>query len=193
MLKSNYVFAFLFWLMYSTAVLAPVFSYMGVLCVNIILFHTVMTTYKLSQAGFEKLKKELELLRTKKRPKAVTRLQKARAMGDLKENSEYHAARDELTMVDNAILTFEQKIRNVEIIEAGTDIDFVALGSTVDLKVNGEMMSYTIVGELEADITENKLSDTSPIGKALLGKRKGDKVSVEIPAGTVEYHIVLIR
>jgi transcription elongation factor GreA len=166
---------------------------MGVLCVNIILFHTTMATYKLSQAGFEKLKKELELLRTKKRPKAVNRLQKARAMSDLKENSEYYVARDELTMVDNAILTFEQKIRNVEIIEAGTDIDFVALGSTVDLKVNGEKMSYTIVGELEADITENKLSDTSPIGKALLGKRKGDKVSVEIPAGTVEYHIVLIR
>ncbi|KXK09008.1 MAG: Transcription elongation factor GreA [Microgenomates bacterium OLB22] len=152
-----------------------------------------MSTYKLSQSGFEKLQKELEQIRTKKRPKAVTRLQKARAMGDLRENSEYHAAREELTMIDNSILTLEEKIRSVEIIEAGTDVDFVALGSTIDLMASGEKMTYTIVGELEADITENKLSDTSPIGKALLGKRKGDVVTVEIPAGTAEYRIMQIR
>lgn len=150
-------------------------------------------TYKLSQEGHEKLLKEYEALKGGKRKDAVERLTKARAMGDLSENSEYTAARDDLNFIDGRIAEIEEIIRNVELVEEKAHSDVVQLGNTVIVDTGKEKEEFIIVGELEADIMARKISDSSPIGKALLGSKVGAKVSVAIPAGQVEYKIVEIK
>jgi transcription elongation factor GreA len=150
-------------------------------------------TYKLSQAGHEKLLKEYAELKEGKRVAAVDRLAKARAMGDLSENSEYSAAREDLVFIDGRILEIEEIIRNVELVKDKKHTNVVQLGNTVVVETEGKKQELTIVGELEADIAAQKISDTSPIGKAILGSKVGDTVSVTIPAGTVKYTIVEIK
>jgi transcription elongation factor GreA len=150
-------------------------------------------TYKISEEGLVKLKKEHKTLSTTKRQKAVDRLTAARAMGDLSENSEYTASREDLNMIDARIAEIEHIIENVEILNVVKDDSVVQIGDTVKVKVRDGHEEFAIVGELEADITANKISDTSPIGKALLGSKVGSRVSVEIPAGEVLYEIVKIK
>lgn len=150
-------------------------------------------TYKLSQAGYEKLLKEQDQLKNKVRPKAVTRLTAARAMGDLAENSEYTAAREGLTLIDTRIAEIDAIMQQVEIVSAQKSNGAVQLGDTVKVKVEDGHEEYAIVGELEADIAQNKISDTSPIGKALLGSKIGDSVTISTPAGEMIYKIVSIN
>ncbi len=150
-------------------------------------------TYKISQEGLEKLQKEHAELKDVKRPKAVDRLAAARAMGDLSENSEYTASREELNMLDTRIAEIEQIIQNVEIINEKKDNHLVQLGDKVKVQIEDGHEEFAIVGEVEADITKGQISDTSPIGKALLGSKVGETVIVQIPAGDVTYKVVNIK
>lgn len=150
-------------------------------------------TYKLSQKGLDNLNKELDTLKNVTRPKAVTRLTAARAMGDLSENSEYTASREGLSLIDTRIAEISAIINNVEIINITKNNSVVQLGDMVKVKVEDGHEEFSIVGEMEADIMDKKISDTSPIGKALLGTKVGTTVTVTTPAGEVIYKVVEIK
>ncbi len=141
--------------------------------------------------GLEQLKKEHEELLKVKRPKAVKRLADAKAEGDLSENSEYTAAVDELTFMDGRIAELEEILRQAKaVVHDKKHNGGVDLGSRVTVKANGSSVVFSIVGEWEADPQQKKISHSSPLGKALVGKNKGDKVEVEAPVGKVMYQIV---
>lgn len=146
----------------------------------------------LTQDGLDHLKKEYEELTKVKRPIVLDRVAQARDMGDLSENAEYSAARDELSFIDGRIDELEELLKQVVIIkdEHGKGI---ALGSTVTLTINGKKEIFTVVGEWEADPKEKKISHQSPLGKALLGKAVGEVIDVEAPAGKIAYKIVDIK
>jgi transcription elongation factor GreA len=152
-----------------------------------------MRKIQLTKQGLENLKKELEDLEKNKRTKAVDRLQKARAMGDLSENSEYTAAKEELDLIERQIVEMKAIVENAEVIESSNNKQSVNIGSTVLVEVNGVKDEYTIVGEFEANPLEKKLSHTSPIGKALMGKKVGDQIEIEVPAGKVRYKVIAIK
>lgn len=152
-----------------------------------------MKKIQLTKEGFEKLQKEYQDLKQSKQPAAVERLQKARAMGDLSENSEYSAAKEELAFVEGRIQEIEELLKNVEIVENRSNGQEVLLGTHVIVEVNNHQESFQIVGEFEADPLQKKLSQTSPIGQALTGKKVGDWIEVEVPAGKIKYKIVDIK
>lgn len=145
---------------------------------------------QLTQTGFEELKNELDGLVRVKRPAAVERLSNARSMGDLSENSEYHQAKEALEFLDGRISELEAVLTQAEVVKAGNNPGEVGVGSKVKVKANGSMHIFHIVGEWEADPKEKKISHESPLGKALLGKKVGEKVEVSAPAGKVIYTIV---
>lgn len=145
-----------------------------------------------TQKGYNKVLAEIEELRKVKRPIAVARLKKAREMGDLSENSEYVAAKEDLSFLDGRAQELEYLLRQVKVIPDSSDNSIIEVGSVVDVLVNGNKDTISIVGELEANIAEKKLSNNSPIGQALLGKKKGDVVAVTVPAGEIEYTILKI-
>ncbi len=152
-----------------------------------------MNKVQLTKEGLEKLREELKNLKENKRQEVVDRLQKARGMGDLSENSEYTAAKESLALVEERIKEIEAIVKNAEIVENHSNNYQVALGSLVTIETDGQRQSFHIVGEFEADPLQQKLSSTSPIGKALLGKRSGETVEVEIPAGKTSYKILEIK
>jgi transcription elongation factor GreA len=148
-----------------------------------------------TKEGLEDLKKEHDEIVNHKRPDLVTRLAAAREMGDLSENAEYHAAREELAFLDGRIDELEEMLKQAEIIKdqpssAGNQ---VKLGSNVTMKSDGKEVTYSLVGELEADPAEKRISHESPLGKALLGKKIGEEVDVKAPARTISYKIVGIK
>lgn len=149
----------------------------------------------LTKSGLEDLKKEYEELTKVKRPEVVTRVSDARNQGDLSENAEYVAAREELSFIDGRIDELEELLKQVSLInevhgsKAGSAIE---LGSEVTLKIDGKKEVYRVVGEWEADPAERKISHESPLGKALLGKKIGESVEVSAPAGKILYTIVSI-
>lgn len=148
-----------------------------------------------TKQGLEELKEELHDLEKVKRPQVLDRVSQARAMGDLSENSEYTAAREELSLIDGRIEELADMLKRVEIIDeeqAAKKTSAVQLGSTVTVKINGKKEVFEVVGEWEADPAEKKISHESPLGKALLGKALNDKIEVEAPAGKILYHIVEI-
>ncbi|MGI8419259.1 MAG: transcription elongation factor GreA [Candidatus Levyibacteriota bacterium] len=148
----------------------------------------------LTQKGFEDLKKECSDLQNKRRPEVVERLSAAREMGDLSENAEYTAAREELSFIDGRLDELEGLLRQVEIIADGNHkTHSVDLGSQVIVKISDREETFTVVGEWEADPTEKKISHESPLGKALLGKAVGAEIEVEAPAGKMVYKIVSIN
>ena len=148
---------------------------------------------QLTQEGFDSLKKELEELVSVKRPKLVDRLSYARSQGDLSENSDYTNAKEELEFLDGRIDELTYVIENAIIAKNSTaKSSLIDMGDKVTVKVNGGKQEYKIVGEWEANPMEKKISATSPLGQALVGKKVGEKVSVEAPAGTVHYEIVAI-
>lgn len=147
----------------------------------------------ISQKGYNKVLAEIDELKKKKRPIAVARLKKAREMGDLSENSEYVAAKEDLSFLDGRVQELEYLLRQAKVIPDSSDNSVVEVGSVIDVLVNGNKDTISIVGELEANIAEKKLSNNSPIGSALLGKKKGDVVRVTVPAGEIEYTIVAIK
>lgn len=151
----------------------------------------------LTEEGLADLKKELEELTKAKRPEVLTRVSAARDLGDLSENAEYAAAREELSFIDGRIDEIEELLKQVTIIheEKGKSNGkrVIKLGSTVVLHLDGKKETFTVVGEWEADPNEKKISHESPLGKALLGKKEGEKVEVEAPAGKILYTIVDVR
>lgn len=153
--------------------------------------HTYVT-----KEGLEDLKKEAEDLHKNKRPQVLERVSAARAMGDLSENSEYTAAREELSLIDGRIEELDEILKKAEVISGKHKkgkVSKVELGSVVTVKINGKKELFTLVGEWEADPHEKKISHESPLGKALINKTVGDKVEVEAPAGKVLYHVVGIE
>ncbi len=152
-----------------------------------------MNKVQLTQSGLEKLQQELAELKDGKRTKAVQRLHDARAMGDLSENSEYTAAKEDLSFIDGRILEIEHMLKDVEIIENTTQSSKVSLGSFIKVNVNDTDENLQIVGEFEADPMNKKLSSTSPIGKALLNKKVGETIEVKVPAGVMKYKILAIK
>ncbi|MGA8942128.1 MAG: transcription elongation factor GreA [Thermoactinomyces sp.] len=149
----------------------------------------------LTQEGLEKVKQELEQLRTQKRQEVAQRLKEAIAQGDLSENSEYDAAKEEQAFVESRIITLENMIRNAKIIDGlNQDKNVVNVGSkvTIQEQPDGDKETYTIVGSAESDPSSFKISNESPIGKELIGKRVGEIVNVSTPSGTIQFKIVKI-
>jgi transcription elongation factor GreA len=149
--------------------------------------------FPMTAEGKEKLEKELENLKTVKRKEVVERIKIARSFGDLSENSEYDAAKDEQAFVEGRISTLENMIRNAKIIqEDDMNSDTVQLGKKVTFVElpDGDEESYTIVGSAEADPFEGKISNDSPIAKSLLGHKVGAKVTVQTPGGEMNVKIV---
>lgn len=149
--------------------------------------------FLLTKEGFEELKREYDVLINDKRPEAVKRVAAARDQGDLAENSEYAAAHDELSFIDGRIGELEVILKNSELISSKHSKTMVDMGCRVMLHVDGRRDIFTIVGEWEADPKEKKISHSSPLGKSLMGKRVGDIVEVEAPAGKLKYKIIHIE
>ena len=149
----------------------------------------------LTREGLEDLKKEFEELSKVKRPDVLTRVSQARDMGDLSENAEYVAAREELSFIDGRIDELEELLGQAVLIDEvhKSSSKIVKLGSTVTLIVKGKKEIFTVVGEWEADPKEKKISHESPLGKALIGKKVGEKVQVEAPAGKISYSILSVH
>lgn len=155
-----------------------------------------MVNDKLSvtKQGLEALKKELAVLEEEKRPKLVDRLANARQQGDLAENSDYQNAKDELEFLDGRIEELQNVIKNASIISDNcSSKGQVGVGTKVKVHVNGQNSVFEIVGEWEADPVLKKISHTSPLGQALMGKAVGEKIEVEAPAGKIHYEIVSIE
>lgn len=151
-----------------------------------------MSTQYLSQEKYDELVKEKEQLEKVDMPATAVRIDDAREKGDLSENAEYHIAREELQWQKTRMIEIEDILDNAEIIEAPKNSDTVQVGSVVTVKVNKKEKEYSIVGAQEADPLAGKISNESPIGAALLGKKAGDKVMVALPAGEREYEVVKI-
>ena len=148
----------------------------------------------LTQDGLKALKKEHQRLQTVKRPKTLKRMVEARNMGDLAENSEYTAAREDLAFIDRKIVELEEILRTAQVVKSSAKGDGkVTVGSKVALKIDKKKVVFTIVGDWEADPLKNKISFSSPLGKALLGREKGDRVEVQAPAGKTTYQILEIK
>jgi len=147
----------------------------------------------LTKEGLAELKAEYDQLANVKRPVAVERLSDARDLGDLSENSEYAAAKQDLSFIDGRILELEEIIHGAKLISGTHQKTQVDVGCKVILHVNGKKDEYMLVGEWEADPKEKKISHESPLGKALMGKKVGDRVEVEAPAGKVIYKILGIE
>lgn len=145
--------------------------------------------------GLKKLEEEVEYLKTVKRKEVAERIKVALGFGDLSENSEYDEAKNEQAQVEMKIMELENKLRNVKIIdEDDIETKTVQVGNVVqvlDVEFD-EKVEYKIVGSTEADITENKISNESPIGSALLGKKKNEVVDVETPGGMLQFKILKI-
>ena len=149
---------------------------------------------RLTREGYEKLKKELDELRHKLIYEISERIKEARELGDISENSEYEAAKDEQGRISSRIMEIERLLNSAEIIDS-TDTSHVDVGSWVILKnlSTGEEMKIRLVTPQEADIFHGKISVDSPIGKSILGRKVGEKVKVNAPKGIVEYEIVTIE
>ena len=147
----------------------------------------------LTSEGLEEIKQELEELKNVKRPEVINALKEARALGDLSENAEYDAARQEQALVENRIQELEAMMENVVIIE-NVATDKVSIGSKVTIEYVGDndTEEYSIVGSKEADPFNKKISNESPIAQAIMGKKTGDIVSVESPNGKYDVRIVSI-
>lgn len=148
----------------------------------------------LTKEGLEKLNKELDNLKKVVRPEVIEQIKEARAQGDLSENAEYHAARERQAQVEARIKELEYLVENSTIIESGSK-DKVGIGSVVEIQYmdDNEVEEYSIVGSTEADPFENKISNESPIAKAILGKKVKDVASVESPNGSYEIKVVSIK
>lgn len=156
-----------------------------------------MQRFPMTKKGHDALQEELQQLKSVDRPRISAAIAEARAHGDLKENAEYHAAREQQGFVEGRIQDIEGKLSNAQVIDvtAMPKTGKVIFGVTVDI-VNvdtDETKTYQIVGDDEADIKANKISVNSPIARGLIGKQEGDAVGIQTPAGLVEYEIVEVR
>jgi len=156
-----------------------------------------MNKEPITTKGLEKLKKELEELKNIKRPKIIEAIAEARGHGDLKENAEYHAAKEEQAKIESRVIEINDLIARANVVDVTTieKKDDVIFGSTVHLinLENKEKNIYKIVGKDEADITKNYIYFRSPIGKALIGKKKKDLVNVTTPSGEKKFEIIEVK
>jgi transcription elongation factor GreA len=155
-----------------------------------------MANIPLTVTGAERLRAELQELKSVQRPAIICAIAEARAHGDLSENAEYHAAKERQSFIEGRIIELEGKLSNAQIIDP-TSIDAdgrCVFGATVELEDdNGQAMTYQIVGEDEADIKERKISISSPMARALIGKYPGDVAEVQAPGGVREYEILDVK
>lgn len=135
---------------------------------------------------------ELERLKTVERPEVIDRVKNARELGDLRENADYEAARNEQSFLEGRILELEQRLRTAVVIHADTG-DAITMGSTVAYEIDGSTGELTIVGSTESDPGAGKISSASPVGKALMGRREGDDVVVVTPAAEIRYRITKVK
>ena len=156
-----------------------------------------MTKFPITIAGAERLRAELQELKTVQRPAIVTAIAEARSHGDLSENAEYHAAKERQGFIEGRIAELEAKLGNAQIIDPKLlDADGrCVFGATVDLEdvKSGEAVTYQIVGDDEGDIKQGKISISSPIARALIGKYSGDVAEVRAPGGVREYEILDVK
>lgn len=146
--------------------------------------------YQITEEGKQELENELEELKSR-RGGIADKIAEARDFGDLSENAEYDSAREEQGLVESRIAEIEDILLNAEIIKGGSKTK-VSLGSKVELKTGKKTVTYTVVGPVEADPLEGKISNESPIGLALMGKKVSEKVIIKTPKGEIEYEIVKI-
>lgn len=156
-----------------------------------------MNKTPLTVAGAEKLKAELKKLKTEDRPRVIQAIAEAREHGDLKENAEYHAAREQQSFIEGRIQEIESKLASAQIIDVTTlpRTGKVVFGVTVELEAleDGRRVTYKIVGDDEADLKAGLISISSPIARALIGKQEGDVVTVQAPGGNVEYELLAVH
>jgi transcription elongation factor GreA len=154
------------------------------------------TRQPMTQAGLLRLKEELKRLKTVERPKIVKEIAEARAHGDISENAEFHAAKERQAHLEGRITQIDHWIATADVIDVSRlSGDRVVFGATVTLSdsQSGDEVVYRIVGELEADLKKGKISVTSPISRALIGKAEGDEVTVNAPGGPRKYEIVSVE
>ena len=149
--------------------------------------------YYVTKERFDELKAELERLKKEERNEIAERLKRAKEYGDLSENSEYTAAKDEQARLESQIIEMENIIRNSEIIKKTSGKGIVQIGSTIEIKRKDKTFKYTIVGSQEANPESNLISNESPLGRSFLDKKAGDIVKIETPGGIVEYKIIKIE
>jgi transcription elongation factor GreA len=156
-----------------------------------------MNKVPLTVKGAERLKSELQQLKQVDRPKVITAIAEAREHGDLKENAEYHAAREQQSFIEGRIKDIEAKLSNAQVIDVTRleNTGRIVFGVTVDLLglEDEKEVTYQIVGEDEADIETGKISVTSPIARALIGREEGDIAEVKAPGGIIEYEIIRVQ
>ena len=156
-----------------------------------------MTRKPMTSKGAERLREELKRLKSVERPRIIQAIAEARAHGDLSENAEYHAAREQQAFCEGRIKELEHELSHCQIIDVAhlPRTDKVVFGATVALEEaqSGEKLVFQIVGEAEADVRLGQISITSPIARALVGKTEGDEVEVSVPGGTKTYEIVSVR
>jgi transcription elongation factor GreA len=156
-----------------------------------------MSKPPMTAEGAQRLREQLKEMKSVDRPRITQAIAEARAHGDLSENAEYHAAREQQSFLEGRIVALETALADAQIIDVKSlNIDGkVVFGATIDLMnlANDEEVTYQIVGEMEADIEKSLISITSPIARALIGKQEGDVVEVKAPGGTMEYEILEVR
>ena len=156
-----------------------------------------MSRAPITAKGATRLRAELEELKSVKRPAVINAIAEARAHGDLKENAEYHAAREQQGFIEGRIKHLEGELSHAQVIDIATLTagDRIVFGATVQLADadTDEEKTYQIVGDLEADIRQGLIAISSPVARALIGKHEGDSISIEAPAGTREYEIISVK
>lgn len=146
----------------------------------------------MSPEGLRRLKDELAELRGSRIKEVAGKIEKAKEFGDLKENSEYHDAKDEMSMLMSRIRQIEDQIARAVVVEKGTGSDTVGIGSTVRISGSGREKTIVVVGAPEADPSKGLISNDSPLGKALIGRKVGETATINAPAGELKYQIIEI-
>jgi transcription elongation factor GreA len=146
-----------------------------------------------SQEGLDKLKEELHVLKTVRVRETSGRIESAKALGDLKENAEYHSAKDEMGFIQGRIREIDEILKNVSVIEKPTSSDVVRIGSTVEVESSTGPRTYVIVGSAEADPVNGLISNESPMGQAFLGARAGEEIEFKTPGGIAQFTITTIK
>lgn len=155
--------------------------------------NTLTDDVVLTQEGYDELVAELTDIKQTKLQKAIDRVATARSFGDLSENSEYHAAREDLAFMEGRLSELEMLVAKAKVVKARKGKNTVGVGSTVTVHIGKTKHTYKIVGEWEANPAEKKISESSPLGQALVGRKVGEEIEVEAPAGKIKYKVAEIE
>lgn len=150
-------------------------------------------TLSLTAEGLEHLKQELKELKEIKRPEIIERIKRAKEFGDLSENAEYQSAKEDQSFVEGRIQELEAMIKLAKVVTTKHNASVIGIGSNIVVSIEGDKMNYAIVGPTEGDIERNRISSESPVGRALMGHKKGDKVKVAAPGGEIQYQVLEVK